>query len=192
MVPSSIHYCTQGPGEGGFGAVFAHKLSRAPVARTGVSILGHPRGGAHSPGWVGPVPRNAHLLPCCCIGHPPPSLGTGLSPGYPAHPFLPFPGSPIIDPNWGSLPLEPGRAGGHRGHEETRAEPALRALTLVSKKGPMASGGEGTSVGLWAPRLEMIGRDKLTAGTKPCEIDLITSDQIRLFSVRGMFSWVMT
>lgn len=56
----------------------------------------------------------------------------------------------------------------------------------------MASGGEGTSVGLWAPRLEMIGRDKLTAGTKPCEIDLITSDQIRLFSVRGMFSWVMT
>lgn len=65
-------------------------------------------------------------------------------------------------------------------------ELVLRDLTLESKKGAMASGGEGASAGLWAPRLEMIGRDKLTAGTKPCEIDLITSDQIRLFSVRGM------
>ena len=74
----------------------------------------------------------------------------------------------------------------HRGHKETRAELALRDLTLASKKGAMASGGKGASAGLWAPRSEMIGRDKLTAGTKPCEIDLITSDQIRLFSVRGM------
>jgi hypothetical protein len=74
----------------------------------------------------------------------------------------------------------------HRGHAETGAELALRDFTLVSKKEAMASGGEGASKGLWAPRLEMIGRDKLTAGTKPFEIDLITSDQISLCSGRGM------
>lgn len=56
----------------------------------------------------------------------------------------------------------------------------------------MAPGDEGASAGLWAPRLEMIGHDKLTAGTKPCETDLIISDQIRLFSVRGLFGWAMT
>lgn len=61
-----------------------------------------------------------------------------------------------------------------------------------ARKGAIASGGKGASAGLWAPHSEMIGHDKLTAGTKPYEIDLITSDQIRLFSVRGMFSWVMT
>lgn len=39
---------------------------------------------------TGPGPRNACLLPPSYISHPPPSLGTGLSPGNLAHPFCPL------------------------------------------------------------------------------------------------------
>lgn len=117
MPPTGFHYSMQGPCKGDWwGGVYVQNLLQAPdpfsLSPGQRFHPGSPQSkdsfpklrGSKAQEWMPP------LFPC--LSHPPPSLETGFSPDY-LTPTMPPLGSPIIDPNPDSLPLKPGRAGGH-------------------------------------------------------------------------------